>query len=76
MIKKLTDPTTYATILSVSGAFLVASSIQSIRLIGFSIWVISNCIWSMYFIRTKQTNPSILFLIYLMTSGYGVFSNW
>ena len=76
MIKKLKDPTTYAIMLSVGGAFMVASPLQQIRLIGFIIWVISNCIWSIYFIRTKQTNPSILFLIYLMTSAYGVFSNY
>jgi hypothetical protein len=76
LMKYIRDPTTYAIILSVSGAFLVASSFQSIRLVGFIIWVISNCIWTIYFIRTKQTNPAILFLIYLMTSSYGIFSNW
>jgi len=76
LLKHIKDPTTYAIILSISGAFLVASSFQSIRLVGFIIWVISNCIWTIYFIRTKQTNPAILFLIYLMTSSYGIFSNW
>jgi len=38
-LEKLKDPTVYATILSVGGAFLVANSTKDIRLLGFLIMV-------------------------------------
>jgi asparagine N-glycosylation enzyme membrane subunit Stt3 len=72
----LKDISLYATILSVIGVFLVASADQPIRLLGFSVWVMSNFIWIIYFYKTKQRNPSILFLIYLISSFYGIINNW
>ena len=67
--------TTYATILSIAGGFLVANASQDYRLIGFCGWVISNFIWVCYFIKTKQTNPAIMFSIYFVTSILGVINN-
>jgi hypothetical protein len=70
---KLVDITTYSTLLSIAGAILVANPEKSFRLAGFVIWTISNGIWTIYFRNTKQYNPMVLFIIYLV---YGVMSNW
>ena len=50
----LRDPTLYATVLSVAGAMLVAGSTKDIRALGFTIWIISNTMWTYYFFDTKQ----------------------
>lgn len=75
MIEKFKDITTYSTILSVIGAYFVALSSSNDRLIGFSVWTISNAIWCYYFFKTKQYNPMILFAIYLLTSIIGIYNN-
>jgi hypothetical protein len=72
---KLGDLSTYATIISLFGAYFVASASQQYRLFGYLSWIVSNAIWFVYFIRTKQYNPMMLFLIYLITSIIGVFNN-
>ena len=72
---KLGDLSTYATIISLFGAYFVASAFQSYRLFGYLSWIVSNAIWFVYFIRTKQYNPMMLFLIYLITSIIGVINN-
>jgi len=69
------DETILATVLSVLGALLVASSDQVVRLAGFVIWIISNLIWVYYFKRTSQYNPMTLFIIYLFISLFGVYNN-
>lgn len=69
------DETVLATVLSVSGALLVASSDQVVRLAGFVIWITSNLIWVYYFKRTLQYNPMTLFIIYLFISLFGVYNN-
>jgi hypothetical protein len=72
---KLGDLSTYATILSLLGAYFVASATEQFRLFGYITWIFSNLIWFVYFIRTKQYNPMMLFLIYLVTSIIGVYNN-
>ena len=74
--EKLSDITTYATILSVIGAIYVCSPEQFTRLCGYGIWICSNLTWTGYFLQTKQYNPMVLFIIYLVTSIAGVLNNW
>ena len=69
------DYTIIATILSILGGFLVTSLSVDIRFYGYIIWIISNAIWLVYFYRTKQYNPAILFTIYLVTSIIGAYNN-
>lgn len=70
------DITTVATVLSVSGALLVTFPEQLVRFIGFVIWIISNTIWTIHFKSTNQTNPMILFMIYLVISLFGAYNSW
>jgi len=72
---KLLDITTYSTVLSVGGGFLVASNERFIREVGYIIWIISNVIWCYHFGNTKQTNAMIMFFIYLITSIIGLYNN-
>jgi hypothetical protein len=72
---KLSDISTYAIILSLFGAYFVASATEQFRLFGYITWIFSNLIWFVYFIRSKQYNPMMLFLIYLVTSIFGVYNN-
>lgn len=71
----LLNITTYSTVLSVVGGFCVSSAAQDIRLTGFLMWILSNCIWCGYFLKTKQYNPFVMFLIYLVTSIIGAYNN-
>jgi len=64
-----------ATGLSLIGGFLVSGASNDVRLVGFTIWVISNVIWSSYFLYTKQYNPAFMFIVYFITSCIGVYNN-
>jgi hypothetical protein len=74
-MKVVKDITSIAVVMSVAGAICVASAEQQIRMIGFVVWVVSNSIWALYFYRTEQTNPLVLFLIYLGSSIWGITNN-
>ncbi len=60
-----------ATILSVSGAFLVASPYSSRRAYGFGIWMVSNCLWVFAGIQGANPYLIILFGIYFYSSCRG-----
>jgi len=57
-----------ATLLSITGAILNADE----KISGFYIWAISNTMWIIYGIKTKQKWLVISFIVYLITSLYGI----
>lgn len=64
-----------AIILSISGAILVASKLQKLRLIGFIIWIFANTIWLVNSLTYKDYVQSILWLTYLIICIKGIYSN-
>jgi hypothetical protein len=53
-----------ATVLSISGAFLVASSYSSRRAYGFGIWMVSNLLWVVAGLQGANPYLIVLFGIY------------
>jgi hypothetical protein len=68
----LLDPVqAVATVLSVSGAFLVASPQSLRRSYGFGIWMVSNLLWVVAGIQGTNPYLIILFGIYFYSSFRG-----
>jgi hypothetical protein len=60
-----------ATVLSISGAFLVASSYSSRRAYGFGIWMVSNLLWVVAGLQGANPYLIVLFGIYFYSSCRG-----
>ena len=74
-IKK--HPLEYLTLLlAVIGAFFSSDPSSQYRLIGFSLWVISNGYMLYGFIMQKNVPYSILFFLYEIFNIRGIISNW
>jgi len=73
----LSDPLqASATILSITGAILVASPATHRRMGGFGIWIISNSLWIAAGLRDSNSYIAFLFSIYLLTSVRGMIGAW
>jgi len=65
-----------ATILSIAGAFLVASPLTHRRMGGFGIWIVSNTLWVGAGLRDNNPYITFLFAVYLISSIRGMIGAW
>jgi len=63
---------TPAVILSMSGAVLVAMPTTFLRMVGFSVWLISNTLWVIQGKKVKDFYLMALFSFYFLTAAIGV----
>ena len=63
-----------AVFLSMLGAYLVAFNDKKKRLIGFSIWIISNIIWIIDSLSTANYIQTYLWIFYLGVCIFGIFN--
>lgn len=65
-----------AVVLSATGSYLVALNDKKKRLIGFSIWIISNIIWTIDSIMMVNYTQTILWIYYNLMCLLGIKNNW
>ena len=64
-----------AVVLSAIGSYLVALSDKKKRLIGFSIWLASNAIWTMDSIMMANYTQTCLWIFYSLMCLVGIKNN-
>lgn len=65
-----------AVVLSATGSYLVALNDKKKRLIGFSIWIISNIIWTVDSIMMVNYTQTVLWIYYNLMCLLGIKNNW
>jgi hypothetical protein len=60
-----------AVLLSLTGAYLVASPIEDRRQIAFCIWMLANALWVAIGISTRSPYIALLFAVYFVFSAKG-----
>jgi hypothetical protein len=63
-----------AVILSLSGAYLVASPLDNQRQTAFCIWMLANALWVVIGITTRSPYIALLFALYFLLSAKGYLS--
>jgi len=65
-----------AVVLSATGSYLVALNDRKKRLLGFSIWIISNVIWTVDSIIIMNYTQTVLWIYYNLMCLLGIKNNW
>ena len=65
-----------AVCLSATGSYLVAEKTPQKRLIGFSVWIVSNIIWTVDSIMYQNYTQTILWVYYNVMCLLGIKNNW
>ena len=65
-----------AVILSAAGSYLVALNDKKKRLFGFSIWIVSNVIWTADSIMMVNYTQTVLWIYYNLMCLLGIKNNW
>lgn len=62
--------------LAISGAALTTSLMPEFRFWGFAVWVLSNGFLLLEFLRQKQYEWVVVYIIYEVFNVLGAYNNW